>query len=69
MRRLNYRTQKLRDRDRALKDRGGIEGFYRYRVVSGCNTRKEIATMLGMSVPALAAWITKWNRAKKEREK
>ena len=57
-----YKTQKLRDLDQFLKDRhGGIEGYYRHWADKG-STRKEIACNLGMSVPALAKWITKWNK-------
>lgn len=60
-----YRTQKLRDleRDLSLTPSGSIEGFYRSRASKGY-TRKEIAESLSMSVSALSAWITKWNKAK-----
>lgn len=61
---MEYRTQKLRDKERLYENNGGIEGRYTLLADQGC-TRKEIAYMLGMSVPALAAWITKWNSARR----
>ena len=63
-----YKTQKLRDYEQFLSKHGGIEGYYRERAACG-NTRKEIAENIGMSVPALAKWITRWNKAKKEQER
>ncbi len=64
---MEYRTQKLRDLNRELVRHGGIEGYYHY-CLGNEFTRQEIAENLGMSVSALAAWITKWNKAKEKPE-
>lgn len=60
---MEYRNHELRAKDAVLADHGGIEGVYRSRAAQGYS-RKQIADMLRMSVPALAAWITKWNKAR-----
>ena len=60
-----YRTTKLRMAQERFAGWGGIEGYYRHAVTAGL-TRAQIAAKIGISVRALEAWITRWNKAAKE---
>lgn len=61
---LEYRTKYLRDKDNSFRNIGGMEGVYR-SLAAEKYPRWQIAKHLGMSVPALARWITIWNKARK----
>lgn len=61
---MDYKSKKLRDRNTEWESCGGIEGMYRY-LRAKRQTRYQIAETFGMSVSALASWITKWNKVRK----
>lgn len=62
---MEYRTARLRQLDKDYEPVGGLAGAYRMLRWHGF-TRKQIAEKFGMGVPALALWVTKWNKEAKQ---
>lgn len=60
-----YRTARLRQLDKDWNSLGGLAGAYRSLRNRGYS-RKQIAEVFGMGVPALALWVTKWNKEAKQ---